>query len=185
MPLNLASPGVLIREVDLTVGRIDPVSPSVGAIAAPFAKGPVGEPTLIQSENDLLNTFGKPYDVDNHYEHWMVSSSYLAYGGSLQVIRTDDASMTNGMIGTASSVKIRSLQHYNELGYSENTLSDVVFAAKSPGSWGNSIRVSIIDALADQVLTGIFYTHRGVIHCPCSQRLLIHRFPGVFLEIYI
>ena len=155
MPLNLASPGVLIREVDLTVGRIDPVSPSVGAIAAPFAKGPVGEPTLIQSENDLLNTFGKPYDVDNHYEHWMVSSSYLAYGGSLQVIRTDDASMTNGMIGTASSVKIRSLQHYNELGYSENTLSDVVFAAKSPGSWGNSIRVSIIDALADQVLTGI------------------------------
>ncbi len=155
MPLNLASPGVLIREVDLTVGRIDPVSPSVGAIAAPFAKGPVGEPTLIQSENDLLNTFGKPYDVDNHYEHWMVSSSYLAYGGSLQVIRTDDDSMKNGMIGTASSVKIRSLQHYNELGYSENTLSDVVFAAKNPGSWGNSIRVSIIDALADQVLTGI------------------------------
>ena len=67
MPLNLASPGVLIREVDLTVGRIDPVSPSVGALAAPFAQGPVGEPTLIENENDLLNTFGKPYNVDNHY----------------------------------------------------------------------------------------------------------------------
>ena len=57
MPLNLASPGILIREVDLTVGRIDPVSASVGAIAAPFAKGPVDEPTLIESENDLVNTF--------------------------------------------------------------------------------------------------------------------------------
>tara|TARA_Y100000389_G_scaffold191640_1_gene218154 strand:+ start:36472 stop:38883 length:2412 start_codon:yes stop_codon:yes gene_type:complete len=170
MPLNLASPGVLIREVDLTVGRIDPVSPSVGAIAAPFAKGPVGEPTLIQSENDLLNTFGKPYDVDNHYEHWMVSSSYLAYGGSLQVIRTDDANMKNGSIGTATSVKIRSLQHYNELGYSENTITDVVFAAKSPGSWGNSIRVSIIDGRADQILTGISTTGVSVFTAAISNR---------------
>ena len=158
MPLNLASPGVLIREVDLTVGRIDPVSPSVGALAAPFAQGPVGEPTLIENENDLLNTFGKPYNVDNHYEHWMVASSYLAYGGSLQVVRSDDNSMANGMIGAATSTKIRSVQHYNELGYASNTLADVTFAAKNPGSWGNSLRVAIIDGLADQVLTGITTT---------------------------
>ena len=155
MPLNLASPGVLIREVDLTVGRIDPVSPSVGALAAPFAQGPVGEPTLIESENDLLNTFGKPYDVDKHYEHWMVASSYLAYGGSLQVVRTDDDALKNGMIGAASSVKIRSIQHYNELGYAENTITDVTFAAKNPGSWGNSLRVAMIDGKADQTLSGL------------------------------
>jgi len=158
MPLNLASPGVLIREVDLTVGRIDPVSPSVGALAAPFAQGPVGEPTLIESENDLLNTFGKPYDADKHYEHWMVASSYLAYGGSLQVVRTDDDDLKNGMIGAASSVKIRSLQHYNELGYAENTITDVTFAAKNPGSWGNGLRVAMIDSRADQVLSGITTT---------------------------
>tara|TARA_Y100000033_G_scaffold18604_1_gene17449 strand:+ start:914 stop:3097 length:2184 start_codon:yes stop_codon:yes gene_type:complete len=158
MPLNLASPGVLIREVDLTVGRIDPVSPSVGALAAPFAQGPVGEPTLIESENDLLNTFGKPYDVDKHYEHWMVASSYLAYGGSLQIVRTDDDDLKNGMIGAASSVKIRSLQHYNELGYAENTITDVTFAAKNPGSWGNGLRVAMIDSRADQVLSGITTT---------------------------
>ena len=155
MPLNLASPGVLIREVDLTVGRIDPVSPSVGALAAPFAQGPVGEPTLIESENDLLNTFGKPYHIDKHYEHWMVASSYLAYGGSLQVVRTDDDKMKNAMIGAGSTVKIRSIQHYNELGYAENKITDVTFAAKNPGSWGNSLRVAMIDGLADQVLTGI------------------------------
>ena len=158
MPLNLASPGVLIREVDLTVGRIDPVSPSVGALAAPFAQGPVGEPTLIENENDLLNTFGKPYNVDYHYEHWMVASSYLAYGGTLQVVRSDDNSMANGMIGAATSTKIRSIQHYNELGYASNILADVTFAAKNPGSWGNSLRVAVIDALADQVLTGITTT---------------------------
>jgi phage tail sheath protein FI len=158
MPLNLASPGVLVREVDLTVGRIDPVSPSVGALAAPFAQGPVGEPTLIQNENDLLNTFGKPYNTDKHYEHWMVASSYLAYGGTLQVIRTDDNLMKNAMIGDAASVKIRSLQHYNELNYDENTISNVVFAAKNPGSWGNTLRVAVIDGKADQILTGITTT---------------------------
>jgi len=158
MPLNLASPGVLVREVDLTVGRIDPVSPSVGALAAPFAQGPVGEPTFIQNENDLLNTFGKPYNTDKHYEHWMVASSYLAYGGTLQVIRTDDNLMKNAMIGDAASVKIRSLQHYNELNYDENTISNVVFAAKNPGSWGNTLRVAIIDGKADQILTGITTT---------------------------
>ena len=79
MPLNLASPGILIKEVDLTVGRINPASNSVAAIAAPFAKGPVDEPILIEHENDLLNTFGKPYSSNKHYEHWLVSSSYLAY----------------------------------------------------------------------------------------------------------
>jgi len=153
MPLNLASPGVLVREVDLTVGRIDPVSPSVGAIAAPFAQGPVGEPTLIQNENDLLNTFGKPYSADKHYEYWMVSSSYLAYGGSLQVVRTDDTALKNAAVGT--NPKIKSVEHYEELGYAESTLSGTVVAAKNPGSWANGIRVAIIDARADQILTGI------------------------------
>ena len=31
MPLNLASPGIVVREVDLTIGRVDPVSGSIGA----------------------------------------------------------------------------------------------------------------------------------------------------------
>ena len=30
MPLNLASPGIVVREVDLTIGRVDSVSGSVG-----------------------------------------------------------------------------------------------------------------------------------------------------------
>ena len=34
MPLNLASPGLVVREVDLTVGRIDPTADGIGAIVA-------------------------------------------------------------------------------------------------------------------------------------------------------
>ncbi len=153
MPLNLASPGILIREVDLTVGRIDPVSASVGAIASPFAKGPVDEPTLVENENDLLNTFGKPYSTDKHYEHWMVASSYLAYGGTMQVVRTDSSDLKNARSGSVE-IKVKSLGHYTELGYLDNPIEDVTVLAQNPGSWANGIKVSIIDAQADQILTG-------------------------------
>ena len=153
MPLNLASPGIVVREVDLTVGRVDPTSASIGAIVAPFAQGPVELPTLVESEKDLLDTFGKPYATDKHYEHWLVASSYLAYGGSLRVVRADDTDLANAFSGAAASVKIKSDEHYEQLGYDENTITDVTVAARNPGSWGNGLRVGIIDAKADQILT--------------------------------
>ena len=153
MPLNLASPGIVVREVDLTIGRVDPVSGSVGAIVAPFAKGPVDLPQLIENEDDLLDTFGRPYSVDKHYEHWMVASSYLAYGGTLRVSRADDQQLKNAFVGAASSIKIKSTEHYEQLGYDENAITNVTVAARNPGTWANGIKVAIIDGRADQILT--------------------------------
>ena len=135
MPLNLASPGILVKEIDLTLGRIDPTSDKLGGIVGPFAKGPVGTPTLITTENDLLNTFGQPYDTDKQYETWLTASSYLAYGGILNVVRADDYNATTGVgiknafVGTASSVRIKSAEHYEELGYDTTVLADVTVAA--------------------------------------------------------
>ena len=80
MTLNLVSPGVKVREVDLTVGRIDGINDQVGAIAGPFEKGPVDEPVLIETEADLLETFGAPQSTDAQYEYWMTASSFLSYG---------------------------------------------------------------------------------------------------------
>ena len=159
MALNLASPGIVVREVDLTIGRVDATSGSIGALVAPFTKGPVEEAQLIESEEDLLQTFGQPYSVDKHYEYWMVASSYLAYGGTLQVVRADDFNTTTGVglknafVGSASSIRIKSDTHYNQLGYDENTITGVTIASKTPGTYANGIRVSIIDAKADQILT--------------------------------
>jgi len=155
MPLNLASPGIVVREVDLTSGRVQPSSGKVGGIVAPFAKGPVDVPTLVESENDLLTIFGEPYPTDKHYESWLVASSYLAYGGSLRVVRADDTNAKNAFVGSASSVKIKSLENYEDLGYDENTITGVIVAARNPGSWANGIKVGIIDAKADQILSGI------------------------------
>ena len=160
MPLNLASPGIVVREVDLTIGRVDSSTGSVGALVAPFTKGPVEEAQLIESEEDLLQTFGQPYSVDKHYEYWMVASSYLAYGGVMQVIRADDTGLKNavigaGLTGSFTGLKIKSETHYNQLGYDENVIAGVEFAAKTPGSYANGIKVATIDSKSDQILTGI------------------------------
>ena len=161
MPLNLASPGIVVREVDLTIGRVDPVSGGIGALVAPFAKGPVDLPQFIENEDDLLDTFGRPYSTDKHYEHWMVASSYLAYGGTLRVSRADDQKLKNagigttGFVGTGNTIKIKSTEHYEQLGYDENVIPSNVVVARNPGTWANGIKVAIIDSKADQILTGI------------------------------
>jgi hypothetical protein len=155
MPINLASPGIKVREVDLTVGRVDPSSEKIGGLVAPFAQGPVDLPTLVGSEKDLLDNFGKPYGNDKHYEHWLTASSYLAYGASMRVVRQDDDDLKNAYVGSGSSIKIKSIEHYEQLQYDENVITDRTIVAKNPGSWANGIRIGIIDAKADQILTGI------------------------------
>ena len=155
MPLNLASPGIVVREVDLTVGRVDATNGGIGALVAPFAKGPVDSPVLVNDEAGLLQNFGEPYNTDKHYEHWMVASSYLAYGGNLQVVRADDDNLTNAFVGSATSIKVKSTEHYEQLGYDLNTITGVTFAARNPGSWANGLKVATIDAKADQILGGI------------------------------
>ncbi len=152
MPLNLASPGILVREVDLTTGRVDPTSDAVGAIVGPFSQGPVNEPILVQNEQELLDHFGDPNPIDNHYEHWMVASSYLSYGGPLQVVRSDDTDLKNARSGGAA-IKVKSYTDYLNNGYDENIITSTTALARSPGSWANGIKISIVDAKTDQILT--------------------------------
>ena len=55
------SPGVIVREVDLTVGRTDNILDNIGAIAGPFSIGPVGEAIQVSTESELIQTFGKTH----------------------------------------------------------------------------------------------------------------------------
>jgi hypothetical protein len=152
MPLNLASPGIVVREVDLTTGRVDPASNRIGAIAAPFQKGPINVPVVVESEKDLFSIFGGPLPVDKHYESWYVASSFLAYGGNLRVLRADDPDLKNASFPGTANIKILSAENYAQLGYSENTITSASIVARNPGSWGNGLKVCLIDAKADQII---------------------------------
>lgn len=158
MSLNLVSPGVKVREVDLTIGGIAATNDQVGAIAGPFQKGPVNVPILIENEDNLRKTFGKPLSTDSQYEYWMSASSYLSYGGILRVIRTDGTTLNNAnaTVGNGSTtIKISSYEDYNN---NHTTDSSWYYAARNPGTWANNLKVCTIDAFADQTISGISTT---------------------------
>lgn len=160
MAVNLVSPGISVREVDLTLGGITGGSQSIGAIAGPFEKGPVNTPILIENEQQLIQFFGKPKTQDDQYEYWMSASNYLSYGGSLQVIRADSGistTLTNAHSpvsggSTTLSLKINSFEDYQN---NHTGDTDWAFSARTPGSWSNNLKVCVIDAAADQIVSGI------------------------------
>jgi hypothetical protein len=158
------SPGVIVREVDLTVGRADNVLDNIGAIAGPFAIGPIDQAIDITTETELINTFGKPISTDGMYEYWMTASSFLSYGGVLKVIRTDNSNLknANAAVGYAATttLKIKNYDDYS-LNYSDDT-QNWVFASKNPGTWANNLKVCIIDNKADQTI-GIATTNPGAL----------------------
>jgi hypothetical protein len=161
MSLNLVSPGVKVREIDLTVGRIDAVNDQVGAFVGPFEKGPINQPILIETEQDLLNTFGKPLNNDNQYEYWLTASSYLSYGGTLRVVRADSTNLRNSNFPVSSPVNLK-ITSQEDFVNNHSSDSDWIFAAKDPGSWANGLKVCTIDAQADQrIAIGTFGISAG------------------------
>ena len=177
------SPGVLIREVDLTVGRADNVLDNIGAIAGPFQKGPVGEVTDIATEQELINVFGKPLSSDNQYEYWMSASSFLSYGGVLKVVRTDDDDLNNAnaAVGYASTTAIK-IKNYDD--YVDNYADEAevwAWAAKTPGSINNNLKVAIIDNAGDQTL-GVTTSNLANIGCSVGVAITIPKTGKSFVK---
>ena len=134
------SPGVVIRERDLSTGVITGVSALKAAIASTFTKGPVGKIVNIGSERDLIDTFGAPAEANA--ADWLVASEFLRYGGQLAVIRAATGVLNATKDGSA--VLIGSKEDYEAgAGSSEE------FAARDAGSAGNNLRVVIVDKVAD------------------------------------
>ena len=132
----LVSPGVHVREIDLT-NVVPAVSTSIGAIAGPFQKGPVSAITAISSEEQLLQTFGKPNS--SNFEFWFTAANFLQYGDALRVVRAESAILN---AGANSGILIRDDDHY-EASFSTGQGSHGEWAARTAGTHGNSLGVDI------------------------------------------
>jgi hypothetical protein len=99
------SPGVNIREVDLT-SVVPAVATSTGAFAGIFRWGPVGERVLVNSETNLISLFGKPTSLNP--ETYYTASSFLNYGNTLYIGRAADttsyATFSGSINGTTLTV---------------------------------------------------------------------------------
>lgn len=131
------SPGVLVQERDLT--RIIPaVSTSIGAIAGEFRQGPLDEIVSISSENDLVETFGKP-DSSN-FEDFFSAANFLQYSNSLRVVRASQTNLVNAST-SGSGIQIKNTTHYQD-NYADGSGVVGTFAARTAGAWGNNLLVS-------------------------------------------
>jgi len=157
--LGLVSPGIKVKEVDLTRGGITGVSDQTGAIAGPFVKGAVEDPQLIESEKDLVDTFGEPQETSGQYEYWLSAASYLSYGGVLRTVRVDGNALRNAnaavATGAASSLTTLKIKNTDDYFNSYSAATTWYYASKNPGTWANGLKVCVIDAKSDQTLSGI------------------------------
>ena len=91
--MAFASPGVSIKEVDLTA-TINVADQNIGVIAIAAQKGPTDEVTYISSERELVDIFGNPDEYN--YESWFAAATVIQYGGIAAIIRPAGGEPSSG-----------------------------------------------------------------------------------------
>ena len=137
----LISPGVLVREIDLTT-IVPAVATSIGAMAGEFAWGPAEEIVVVDTENSLRSTFGDP--TSSNFKDWFSAANFLSYTRNLKLVRVvgsgaKNASIilnSNGLLVAGAGVLVK-----NEVQYATTVFTDV-FVAKYPGVYGNNIGIA-------------------------------------------
>ena len=130
---NLVSPGVQVKEIDLT-NVVPAVNSTIGAMAGSFDTGPVDEIITVSSETELIEKFGKP--TSDTYESVLVAAQFLSYGSALKVVR---AVGSNAVNATASGTGIlaKNDDHFSTL---SPAAGDWVMA-RYPGESGGGVNV--------------------------------------------
>ena len=135
----LVSPGVHVREIDLT-GIVPAVPTTIGAIAGAFQKGPVGSIVRLGSEEEMVKIFGEPQNSSNQFETFFTAANFLQYSDQLSIVRCE-SSVTNA-VASGTSFIIREDDHYED-SFADGQASVGEWAARTAGTWGNSIGVSV------------------------------------------
>lgn len=138
------SPGIVLKERDLSNAVIVGASSITAGVASSFQKGPIGEPINISSQKELLSVFGAP--AEENAEDWFVASEFLNYGGRLSVVRA--ATGVNSATSTSATVVVK-----NDADWESGNGSGNFLVARTAGTWANSLKVVFIDRGADQNVT--------------------------------
>lgn len=138
------SPGIVLKERDLSNVVVTGALQITAGIASSFAKGPVGKIVNINSQKEFVSVFGTPTDANA--DDWHVASEFLSYGGRLAVVRANTGNLKNA--GSTAGVLIKTYDDFQS-----GAGSSQAFVARTAGTWGNSATVVIVDRGADQYVT--------------------------------
>jgi DNA/RNA endonuclease YhcR with UshA esterase domain len=145
--MAFASPGVSIKEIDLTP-TINVSDQNIGAVVIAAETGPVDTITFVSSEKELVETFGKPNDYN--YESWFAASTVIQYGGIVAVVRPTS---NNIVLNCASDAGLTNFIIKSKFDFDNYSGTAFKFAGRAAGSLFNSIKVVAVDHGADQVIT--------------------------------
>lgn len=148
---NYLSAGVYPREIDLTL-LVPSVATTETAIAGQYVWGPVEKPVLMDSEEELVYTFGKPNNANA--DDWFTSANYLAYANNLWVVRMVDDNAANTALRAVNAAAntaflVKNDEIYEEM-YSDGELklnyNTGDWIARYPGALGNTLKVEVCDS---------------------------------------
>ena len=137
------SPGVVIKERDLSNAVVTGALAIRAAFATTFRTGPVGKVINVNSERELIDTFGTPAEANA--SDWLVGAEFLRYGGQLAVLRA--ATTVKNATKSGTGVLISTKEAFDAGVTTEK------FAARYAGTEGNYYRVVILDRGADYKVT--------------------------------
>ena len=141
---DLVSPGVQIKEKDLTTTVTSPPG-SIGAVAIVASKGYADSIVTVGSEEELVEHFGKP--SGSNFEYWFSAANFLGYTNNLKVVRALQPTMMNATGAGAGALIPNTIAYQIGDGtngpYSGGEATGLgSWAARTPGTWGNSLQVS-------------------------------------------
>ena len=138
------SPGIILKERDLSNAVIVGASQIKAATASTFQKGPIGQVVNVASQKEFLSVFGAP--VESNAEDWFVASEFLNYGGRLAVVRA--ATGVNSASAAGGAVLVQ-----NDDDWNAGTGNGNLYVSRTAGTWANDLMVVVVDRGADQVVT--------------------------------
>ena len=138
------SPGIILKERDLSNAVIVGASQIKAATASTFQKGPIGQVVNVASQKEFLSVFGAP--VEANAEDWFVASEFLNYGGRLAVVRA--ATGVNSASAAGGAVLVQ-----NDDDWNAGTGNGNLYVGRTAGTWANDLLVAVVDRGADQVVT--------------------------------
>lgn len=137
------SPGVVIKERDLSNAVVVGSLAIRAGFASTFRTGPVGKIVNVNSERELIDTFGTPAEANA--SDWLVAAEFLRYGGQLAVLRATTGVKNAAKSGTG--VLVADKEAFDAGVTTEK------FVARYAGTEGNYYRVVIVDRGADYKVT--------------------------------
>ena len=134
------SPGVQVKEIDAT-NVVPEISTTIGGFVGVFNWGPVEEICTVNTEKELAEKFFTP--DSNTAKYFLTASSFLKYGGALKVVRAATGNKNATADGSGLLIK-NDTTYQNNYAAGQGSVGE--WAAKYPGTLGNSLKVSMISS---------------------------------------